>query len=341
MDDIARACGVSKMTVSRVLAGRRGASGAMREKVLSVAKQLDYESNILASNFAQRRSGFVGVATPFEGLLQTNFLAMVFRGFQQVLRDSQWDFALFDILSPSFSDGSKLEKLYRSRKVDGLLVVAPHLDDQFLATLTDLKILLVVVGEMVTSSNVSCVACDDYQGITLACDHLYSLGHRRIAFVSGPPDLASARRRENAYVEFCRQRDLRLPGAFIHMGDYTMRSGHAAGMALLSAKKRPTAIIAANDMMAFGLIECARKLKIGVPAGVSIVGFDDLPMSAEIFPPLTTVHQPVSEMASRAAQLLVNAFDTGRRPEERIVLPVHLVQRASTAAPPPEHVMKV
>ncbi len=336
MDDIARECGVSKMTVSRVLAGRRGVSGAMREKVFSVAKELNYESNILASNFAQRRSGFVGVATPFEGLLQTNFLAMVFRGCQQVLRDSQWDFALFDLLSPSFSDGSKLEKLYRSRKVDGLLVVAPHLDDQFLSTLTHLKILLVVVGEMVTSSDVSCVACDDYQGIELACDHLYSLGHRRIAFVGGPQDLASARRRENAYVEFCRRRNLRLPGTFTQVGDYTMHSGHAAGSELLASKDRPTAIIAANDTMAFGLIECARKLKIEVPSDVSIVGFDDLPMAAEIFPPLTTVCQPVAEMAARAAQLLMNAFDTGQRPEERIVLPVHLVQRASTAPPPSE-----
>ena len=335
MDDIARECGISKMTVSRVLAGRGGASSTLREKVLLVAKQLNYENNILASNFARRRSGFIGVATAFKGLLHSHYLAEVFKGFQQIIHDSVWDFALFDILSPSFSDGRKLQKLYRSRKVEGLLVVAPHLDDKFLATLANLQILLVVVGEMVTASDVSCVVCDDVQGILLACEHLYTLGHRCIAFVGGPQDLATAIRRKNAYVEFCRSRDLQLPPEFIQEGDYTMGSGRVAGVKLLAAKNRPTAIIAANDMMAFGLIESARELKIDVPREVSIVGFDDLPTAAERYPPLTTVHQPVVEMAARAARILVNAFDTGRRAEQQVVLPVHLVERGSTTYPPP------
>ena len=333
MDDIARECGVSKMTVSRVLSGRRGASTAMREKVLSVAKRFNYESNILASNFAQRRSGFVGVATPFEGLIGSNYLAEVFRGFQQTLSDSVWDFALFDILSPSFSDGSKLEKLYRSRKVEGLLVVAPHTDDEFLSTLANLQMLLVVVGEMVAHSNVSCVVCDDSQGIELACNHLYSLGHRQIGFVGGPQDLATARRRQSAYLKFCRSRKLKVPREYTQVGAYTMESGRLAGSELLGQKNRPTAIVAANDMMAFGLLEAARELRLDVPRELSIVGFDDLTSEVERYPRITTVHQPVVEMAARGAQLLVQAMETGKRPEQRIVLPVHLVRRSSTAAP--------
>lgn len=305
----------------------------MRAKVLSVAKQLNYENNVLAANFAQRRSGFVGVATPFEGLLASSYLADIFKGFQQVLSDSVWDFALFDILSPSFSDGSKLEKLYRSRKVEGLLLVAPHTDDEFLATLADLQIALVVVGEMVASSSVSCVVCDDGQGIGLACDHLYSLGHRRIAFVGGPQDLTTARRRQVAYLKFCRSKELRLPGEFTHAGAYTRESGRLAGLELLSVENRPSAVVAANDMMAFGLIEAARELGLEVPRDLSVVGFDDLFSSAERFPSITTVHQPVVEMAAHAARLLVSAMETGRKPDQRIVLPVHLVCRASTAPP--------
>ena len=333
MDDIARECGVSKMTVSRVLAGRRGASGVLREKVLSVARELNYENNVLAANFARRRSGFIGVATPFEGLIGSSYLADVFRGFQQVISDSVWDYALFDVLSPSFSDGSKLEKLYRSRKVDGLLVVAPHTDDGFLATLAHLKIRLVVVGEMVASSSVSCVVCEDARGIGLACDHLFSLGHRKIAFVRGPQDLTTARRRVTAYLKFCRTHGLKLPGEFMQAGSYTMESGRLAGLKLLSARDRPTAIVAANDMMAFGLLEAARDLQIEVPREVSIAGFDDLSSGTVRYPKITTVHQPVVEMAARAAQLLVSSLETGHRPDERIVLPVHLVQRASTAPP--------
>lgn len=333
MDDIARECGVSKMTVSRVLAGRGGAGQAMREKVLSIAKQLNYESNILASSFAQKRSGFVGVATPLEGLIGSSYLAEVFKGFQQILSDSVWDFALFDILSPSFSDGSKLEKLYRSKKVEGLLVVAPHTDDKFLATLADLDIRLVVVGEIIARSHVSYVIGDDSQGIELACEHLYTLGHRRIGFVGGPQDLSTARRRKSAYLKFCRRRNLHSPREFGEVGAYTMESGRIAGLKLLSLKNRPTAIVAANDMMAFGLVEAAKERKLNVPRDVSIVGFDDLVSSVGSGPMITTVHQPVLEMAARAAQLLVHSMETGQKPDQQIVLPVHLVPRASTAPP--------
>ena len=333
MDDIARECGVSKMTVSRVLAGRPGASSAMREKVLSVAKQFNYENNVLAANFAQRRSGFVGVATPFEGLLGSSYLADVFKGFQQVISDSTWDFALFDVLSPTFSDGSKLEKLYRSRKVDGLLVVAPHTNDGFLETLADLDILLVIVGEMMASSSASCVVCDDTQGIELACDHLFELGHRQIAFVGGPQNLATARRRQAAYISFCRGQNLRLPAEFTQAGAYTRESGRQAGLKLLSVRNRPTAVVAANDMMAFGVIDAARELHLAVPQDVSVVGFDDLSSTGERYPLITTVHQPVVEMAARAAGLLVGAMETDHKPDQRIMLPVHLVKRATTAPP--------
>ena len=333
MEDIARECGVSKMTVSRVLAGRPGASSAMRKKVLSVAKQFNYENNVLAANFAQRRSGFVGVATPFEGLIGSSYLADVFKGFQQIMSDSVWDFALFDILSPTFSDGSKLEKVYRSRKVEGLLLVAPHVDDEFLETLADLDILLVAVGEMASSAKVSCVVCDDAQGIELACNHLLGLGHRRIAFVGGPQHLATARRRQAAYLKYCHGQKLRLPGEFMQAGAYTRESGRQAGLKLLSAKTRPTAVVAANDMMAFGVIDAARELRLAVPQDLSVVGFDDLSSTGERYPLITTVHQPVVEMAARAAGLLVSAMETGHKPDQRIMLPVHLVRRATTTHP--------
>lgn len=333
MEDLARECGISKMTVSRVLRGRSGVSPATRDKVLIAAKRHNYELNALAQNFARRRSGFIGVATPFEGLIGSNYFAEIFKGFQRVLRDTEWDFALFDTLSPSFSDAGKLEKLYRARRVDGLLVVAPHANDAFLDTLAALRIPLVVVGETVASLNVGSVACNDYEGIELLCSHLFSLGHRRIAFVGGPQDLTSAKRRERAYIEFCRSRNLEVPAGFVHVGDYTMRSGREAGLFLLRAETRPTAIIAANDMMAFGVIESAHELDINVPREVSIAGFDDLPTAVERYPSLTTVHQPVAEMAERSAQLLVDALSSSQLSNSQITFPVSLVTRNSTTVP--------
>ena len=332
MEDIARACGISKMTVSRVLS-RQGGSAQMREKVLKAAKRLNYETNVLAQNLTLNRSAFIGVATPFEGLLGSNYFAEVFAGFQNAFAGSGWDFALFDTLSEAFNDAEKLARLYRQRKVDGLLVIAPHMQDRYLKTLTGLGVPMVIIGESISAPGVCSVACEDHHGINLSCAHLHELGHRKIAFVGGPSDLATARRREQAYRDFCRRKKLTIPRGFIQPGNYTMRSGRAAGLALLRAELKPTAIIASNDMMAYGIMESARELGVRIPDELSLVGFDNLPTATERFPALTTVHQPVKEMGERGAKILIDALCAGTVPQGHERLEVTLVVRGSSAPP--------
>ncbi|MGH8048016.1 MAG: LacI family DNA-binding transcriptional regulator [Chthoniobacterales bacterium] len=334
MEDIARECGVSKMTVSRVLSGRQVVSAKTREKVLEVAKKLNYEFNTLAANFALKRSGFVGVATPFVGLLGTEYFAAVFRGFQKVLHKAGWDCALFDTLSDAFNDGVKLARLYRQKKVDGLLIVAPHMHDRFLESLANLGVPVVAVGEQIASRQVSSVSCDDDQGMTEVCEHLYELGHRDIAFVGGPQDLATARDRQAAYKAFCRQMGLDTPLNFLQPGEYTIQSGKTAARILLESERRPTAIIGVNDFTAFGVIECAREMGLRVPEDLSVTGFDDMPSAAERHPALTTVHQPAVEMGEAGAEILVRMMTTGQLSSAKISLKVSLVARQSTARPP-------
>lgn len=331
MQDIATRCGLSMMTVSRVFSGKSYVSPATRDKVLKAAKDLDYEFNVLAQNFARKRSGFIGIATPFAGLIGSNYFGEIMRGFQRVFEDTDRNFALFNTLCPSFDEGHKLEKLYHTRKVEGLLVVAPQANAKYLDTFSDLRIPLIVVGKTVTNSKICCVGCDDYNGIKSVCSHLFALGHRKIAFIGGPQIFSVAQSRERAYVDFCRNKKLKMPQRFIDRGDYTMQSGRDAGLRLFGADIRPTAIVAANDMMAFGVIESARQLDIDVPDEVSIAGFDDLPMAAERFPALTTVHQPVFEMAERSARLLLNWLEAGQKPKGNVTVPVSLVERESTA----------
>ena len=239
---------------------------------------MNYEFNSLAQNFALNSVGFYQVSQPLsracsESQLHRGNLQGLSRA---VINDSEYDFALFDTLSRPFNDGQKLAKLYRQRKVDGLLIVAPHASDRFLATLTDLHFPLVVVGESVRG-NVCSLSCKNQEGIALLCSHLFELGHRKIAFVGGPHNLSSAKRRELAYIKFCRDKKLKNPPSFLQPGEYTMRSGRKAGLALLGARNRPTAIIAANDLMAFGVIENARELNRRSSQDISIAGFDDLP----------------------------------------------------------------
>ena len=332
MNDIARECGISKMTVSRALTGHPGVSTPTREKILAAAQRLKYEVNTQAQNFARKRSGFIGVATPFRGLLGSNYFSELFEGLQIVLSDTDWDFALFDTLSSSFNDGGKLARLHRQRKVDGLLVVAPHTDDVFLETLTGLHIPLVVIGEK-AHADVCSVFCNDQAGLTDLCLHLHALGHRRIAYVDGPNFLMSAKRRKQAYFEFCKKMNLRNPDWFIQRGDYTMRSGREAGLVLLKNDEPPTAIIAANDLMAYGVMESARELEIPIPGGISVAGFDDLPTASERCPSLTAIHQPVAKMGRRSAKLLLDAVVRGDLPSGHTEMEVSLVVRQSTGPP--------
>lgn len=333
MEDIARECGVTKMTVSRVLAGKTNVKPATRDRILEAATRLKYEVNTLAKNLNLNRSGFVAVATPFEGLLGSPYFSEVFLGFEVAFQEKDLDFALFNTHCESFNDGGKLAKLYRQRRVDGLLVVAAHTDDQFITTLEQRHVPMVVVGEHIPSANICSVSCQDAQGIQLVCKHLYRLGHRKIAFVAGPHDFLTATRRKNAFVEFCRRQGLALPPEFLQAGAFTMRSGRDAGQALLTGAHRPTAVVAANDIMAFGVIEAARSLGLDVPGDVSVAGFDDLPTATDRFPSLTTIHQPVREMGVLGATMLLEAMRSGNTLNKQTTLPVNLVVRESTRPP--------
>lgn len=333
MEDIARECGVTKMTVSRVLTGKDKVKPSTRLKILAAASRLNYEINTLAQNFNLNRSGFVGVATPFDGLLGSSYFAEVFQGFDAVLKDTDWDFALFDTRAAAFDDGAKLARLYRQRRVDGLLVVAAHTTDRFIATLEHLRLPLVVVGEQAMTTQVCSITCHDAKGITLLCEHLYGMGHRRIAFVEGPPDFLTANRRKAAYLSFCEKHGLRVPPAYCQPGDFTMRSGRLAGHAILTATPRPTAVIAANDVMAFGVVEAGRALGLDFPGDVSVAGFDDLPTAADRTPSLTTIHQPVHEMGELSTRTLVNAMLLNENPTGHTTLDVSLIIRESTRPP--------
>lgn len=334
MQDIARECGVTKMTVSRVLAGRQGVKATTREKILDAANRLNYEVNTLAQNLNFNRSGFIGVATNLDYMLGSPYLAEVFRGFRQgfAMDDSGLNYALFDTGSDSFNTGAKLAKLYRQKRIDGLLIVALHISDHFLDTLAELHMPMVVVGEKAPSRSICSVSCDDQRGVNALCAHLYALGHRRIAYVDGPPDVSTANRRKQAYAAFCRAKKLKNPAWYIYPGNYSMQSGRIAGRALLTARPRPTAIIAANDMMAYGLIESAHELNLSIPGDVSIGGFDDLPTAAERCPSLTTIHQPVKEMGERSAKIVLQSLNSGVPPTGQTIMDVSLVVRESTAA---------
>lgn len=334
MDDIARRTGLSKMTVSRVISNRGYASDATRKRVLAAATRLDYQVNLLASQFSRARTGLLGLIVPFEGVVGSYYFGQILQGIQQAIGRTDHHMVLYDSLAENFNDGQKCANLCRQKRVDGLIVIAPHRDDRFVRTFAHLRFPIVVVGSSVQGGRISYVDADNEGGSAMATRHLIDLGHRRIAFLKGPASLRDALQRESAFRDTLARRRVSVPEGWIASGDFDTRKAFHATRELLDTRERPTAIFASNDLMAFGAIDAARSLGLRVPEDLSVIGFDDEEAASEMVPPLTTVRQPMRDLGRVAAEhLLEEIRSEGEQRSLHRKLPTELVVRATTAPP--------
>jgi LacI family transcriptional regulator len=178
------------------------------------------------------------------------------------------------------------------------------------------------------------VDSDNFAGAVLATNHLLSLGHRRIGFLGGRPDLESSRLREAGFRKALGDAGIALDDALVRVGGYKSDTAEAPAHELLSRPDRPTAVFAANDLTAITTMEVARRLGLSVPEDLSVIGFDNVPESAMASPPLTTIAQPLQQMGAEALRLLVDLID-GIDRDIHIRLPTQLVERASCGRPAP------
>jgi LacI family xylobiose transport system transcriptional regulator len=222
-----------------------------------------------------------------------------------------------------------------ARRPTGVILVLSNLDPGQRAQLTSRDIPFVVMdpagdpGEDVPS-----VGATNWHGGLAATRHLIELGHRRIGVIGGPGRMMCSRARIDGYRAAMDTAGLSIDPQLIREGDFHHESGYSLGLELLRMPDRPTAIFTGNDLQALGLYEAARELGLVIPRDLSVVGFDDLPITRWIGPPLTTVRQPLTEMAEAAARLVID-LSRGKRPNAlRADLATRLVERSSTAAPP-------
>ena len=212
-------------------------------------------------------------------------------------------------------------------RVDGLILMGVDRREPELARLLERQIPAVAVDLDVTGQRVGYVTSDNVAGARLAVRHLYGLGHRRIATVSGPPRLPPAGDRLRGYRDELAALGLAERADDVREGDFYAESGYREGLVLLGADERPTAVFAASDMMALGVIRAARELGLSVPGDVAVVGFDDAPLAAHADPPLTTVKQDKFGIGAAAATALVGMIESEEAPPPALVLPVELVVR--------------
>lgn len=329
IQDVARAAGVAASTVSRYLNGQLKVSPATEAKVLGAVTELGYVPNSVARNLAQRRSGVIGfvvpeISNPYFGAIADYVVEAVERHGSLVMLCSH--------RSQSLKQSSYIE-LLASGAIDGMLYLGSFRSNERLAVAIADGLPVVVVDEPITGlPPVHTVVMDDYAGGYQAASYLVALGHRRIAFVSGPSELGSVQERYRGYCDALRKGGLEPAGQVRLSGQFTEQFGMSALPHLLAAAEPPTAAFVASDYIAFGLMSAAEAHGIRVPDDLSVVGFDDIRFSQYVQPRLTTIRSPVERMARLGVELLFERLQDPAAPARTEVLPVELVIRESAAA---------
>jgi LacI family transcriptional regulator len=328
--DIARMAGVSKKTISRVINEGQWVNAETRQRVKAIIEETGYVPDPQARGLAFRHSFLIGLIYDNPN---SQFVVNMQAGLLDAMRGSGFELVVHpcDRASPTFL--TEVRGFVERQKLYGVVLVPPvSEDDQVARMLEEVGCEYVRIASIELDTPQRMLVSHDRLGGEQAARHLADLGHREIAFVSGPTSFRSSHERRAGFVAALHERGLSLPVSRIFEGAYNFESGIAAGEALLALKPRPTAIFAANDEMAAGVLQAARNLNLRVPQDLSIMGYDDFKIARVVFPQLTTIHAPSSEIARMAGERLV------RKSEDRVEddptrLP-SLVVRGSTAAPP-------
>jgi LacI family repressor for deo operon, udp, cdd, tsx, nupC, and nupG len=327
--DVAAAAGVSTATVSRALRGLPNVDGETRERVKKIASTLDYVISPSASRLASGRTGSIAVITPY---IARWFFSEVIAGAESVMQQAGMDLLLMNV-GDYQNGGSRIPPTLRiRRRVDGILIVALPPQDPDLESIVNLGMPTAMIGGV--TPGIDCVAIDDVAAARKATEYLISLGHSRIALISGKSGAArftAGSQRERGYRAVMAEHSLVEDPMLEVSGHFTIEGGESGMDALLNQLNPPTAVFAMSDEMAFGAIRSLRTHGLEPGRDVSIVGIDDHPMSSYLG--LTTIAQPVADLGKKAGErLLVQlAGSDSLGGNDRVTqLPTELMVRSST-----------
>jgi len=322
--EVAAHAGVSVATVSRVFNGLGPVREGTSLRVRDAAQALRYVPHPVARSLSIRKTSTIGVLLPE---LHGEFFSEVLRGIDVAARRRGYHI----LVSGSHSDQVEMVAVLMAirGRVDGLIAMSPDLEPAALCKQAGMPVVLLNCRAARTPS----ITVDNHAGAMAMMNHLARLGHVQIAFIKGPEKNSDAVERLRGYRAAMR-RIAQPPVRFIEIdGDFSETSGYAAGGRLLGLVSRPTAIFAANDAMAIGALCALRGAGLRVPEDIALCGFDDIPISRYVAPPLTTVSVAIDELGRRAFELLIEAIETKRERRPRVeTLPAKLIIRESCGA---------
>jgi len=326
--DVAREAKVSVATVSRALNGLSSVTDKTRDRVMKIAAEMNFIPSSAARSLISKRTQTIGVLLPD---LYGEFFSELIRGIDQAARAH----GLHLLISSTRGDAAEAATVMKSLhgRVDGVLVMSPHADDEFLARNLPRNLPAVLMSSRVSGAGLPSFSIDNYGGALSIMRHLASRGHSRIALINGPEHNFDAQERRRGYRDAMAQL---APGVeeLILQGDFSEESGWRTGNQILALVNRPTAVFAANDMMAIGCLFALNEAGVQVPSEIALAGFDDIPMARFVSPPLTTVRVRIAELGAMALERLAMGIEHPERMSASPqILRCELVVRSSCGKP--------
>lgn len=329
LDDVARKAGVSSATVSRVVNNHPNVSSGVREKVLAVIDDVEYNPHVAARSLASQKTRNIGLIFPssIHGFFTDPYFPPLTEGIALACNENDYTLSLF-IFHTEELEQRLMPHILRGGLVDGVVVQAARMEDDLIPKIAEGGIPFVVAGKPYKLPEANYIDVDNANGAYNAVAHLIRGGLRNIGTITGPQDSLSGKDRLAGYKRALRERGLPVRESLIFEGDYTEVSGYHAAKKL-ARNDDLEAIFAASDSMAVGALRALREKSISVPDQLALVGFDDLPPARSADPPLTTIRQPIRRLGIQAIQVLLDVMQNGPQPPRQVILETELVIRES------------
>lgn len=332
--DVAKKAGVSPSTVSRVLSNHPRISPATSARVRDVMKELGYHPNIMAKSLVSKTTNTIGVILPrpAEELFLNLFFPEFIRGI--LSQSSKMGYDL--VMTSGASEREEVEaitRLVKGRRVDGVLLLSSRQNDPVISLLEEDKFPFVLIGRSPEYPDIISVDNDNVQAAYDATKHLIALGHKRIGFVSGPPNLVISRDRMEGYQKALAEAKLPMRSQWIVEGEFLQESGYRAMSMIMSRPERPTAMVIIDDLVAIGVLRGLTELGYKVPQDMSIVSFNNIAVSQLTSPPISSIDIGIYQLGYTASQTLIARIQGESPYMNRTIIPHRLALRESSAPP--------
>jgi DNA-binding LacI/PurR family transcriptional regulator len=329
--DVAKKAGVSPSTVSRVISGNPRISTETIRKVKEIMDELGYHPNVMAKSLVSKTTQTIGILLPrsAEELFLNLFFSEIIRGVVTQSTRSAYDL----MMTTGTSEREEVEaitRLVKGRRVDGVILLYSRKSDPVISFLQEMKFPFVLVGRSEDFPNVLSVDNNNVLAAYDATRHLITQGHKRIGFVSGPPNLIVSRDRMDGYVQAMREAQLPIQSEWIVEGEFLQESGYRAMSFFMNLPERPTALVVIDDIVAFGVLRGVTELGYKVPTDLSLVGFNNIPMSELSSPPISSIDIGIYQLGYTASQTLIKAVKGEPIHHHHIIIPHRLMIRESS-----------